>query len=298
MFDIPILFLVFNRPKPTQQVFDRIRAIKPQKLYLAADGYRQDKKGEKELCEEVKSIINKIDWNCEVKTLYREGNLGCGKAVSEAITWFFNQVEMGIILEDDCLPDMSFFTFCKTLLEFYKNDEEVMHISGDNFQIGKIIGDGSYYFSKLPHNWGWASWKRTWEKYDINLTDLDEYLKSNPTLEPYWKNVFYLVKDKKIDTWDYQYNYLLLKYNGKSILPNTNLVRNIGFNEEATHTKNSLIYYNYQDFGSIEKIIHPSNKSINVEADRFTYETYFVQSDKRKAMIRCAIKKLRNWFEI
>ena len=153
-YNIPILFLIFNRPDVTEKVFEAIRRQKPKQLFVAADGYRKNKQGEKELCDKTRSIINKIDWDCEVKTLFRNENLGCCMAVSSAIEWFFQQVEYGIILEDDCLPNASFFRFQKEMLEKYKDDSRIMMVSGDNFQNGKKRGDASYYFSKLTHIWG------------------------------------------------------------------------------------------------------------------------------------------------
>ena len=160
--DTPILFLVFNRPDTTSKVFQRIREIQPLKLFIAADGPRPEKEGEKEKCETVKrSVLENIDWPCEVKTLFRNNNLGCGKAVSNAITWFFQNVEEGIILEDDILPDKSFFNFCKDLLEKYRYDERIKVIGGSNIHKKAGIKD-SYYFSSICRIWGWASWRRVW----------------------------------------------------------------------------------------------------------------------------------------
>ena len=146
MFNTPILFLIFNRPDTTIEVFNRIKKIQPKYLFVAADGPRQDKIGEKEMCEATRAIIEQIDWDCEVKTLFRESNLGCGKAVSEAISWFFVHNEMGIILEDDCLPDLSFFSFCENLLEKYKDDSRISTICASNYQLQNNTSN-SYYFS-------------------------------------------------------------------------------------------------------------------------------------------------------
>src|SRR6187402_3370357 len=154
-FDVPILFLVFNRPETTVRVFEKIREIKPQRLFVAADGPREGKEGEKEKCQAVRDLILKnIDWPCEVKTLLRDQNLGCGKAVSSGITWFFEQVDEGIILEDDTLPAISFYNFCKLLLNKYRNEQKIKMISGINFQDGIRRGDASYYFTRLCHIWG------------------------------------------------------------------------------------------------------------------------------------------------
>jgi len=173
-FNTPILFLVFNRPNTTQRVFNVIRQVKPKQLFVAADGPRRDKGADEEKCEATREIVKQIDWDCEVKTLFREENLGCGKAVSSAITWFFENVEEGIILEDDCLPNLDFFGYCEELLDRYRDNREVMFIGGDNFQKGKKWGDASYYFSAYNHVWGWATWKRTWDIYDFKLDSINE----------------------------------------------------------------------------------------------------------------------------
>ena len=155
-FSIPILFLVFNRPETTALVFQEIRKVRPQQLFVAADGPRPDRTGEAEKCAEVKKIVAAVDWPCEVKTLFRDNNLGCRVAVSSAINWFFENVEEGIILEDDCLPHPDFFRFCNELLDYYRNDERIMHIGGNNFQFVNKYGKSSYYFSHYAHIWGWA----------------------------------------------------------------------------------------------------------------------------------------------
>lgn len=243
----PILFLIFNRPDTTQKVFDAIRKAQPKQLFVAADGARIDRGGDKEKCEITRNIIKQVDWDCEVKTLFRNENLGCGKAVSGAITWFFENVEEGIILEDDCLPNSDFFIYCKEMLDYYRNNRDVMFIGGDNFQKGKKWGDASYYFSAYNHVWGWATWKRTWDIYDFKLNNInwDEindilnfYFNSTPQIN-YWKNIFKRMKgDNPIDTWDYQLTLSIWKNKGISIIPNVNLVSNIGFGVQATHTNN------------------------------------------------------------
>jgi hypothetical protein len=146
-------------------VFERIRAIKPHKLFIAADGPRLDRSAEIEKCLQAREIISQIDWQCELKTLFKAENSGPFWGPVSAISWFFKEVEEGIILEDDCLPDLSFFTFCEQLLEYYRNETKIMHISGSNFQFGQKHGKDSYYFSKYTHVWGWATWKRAWQHY-------------------------------------------------------------------------------------------------------------------------------------
>ena len=239
-----VLFLVFNRPDTTRQVFEAIRKAKPPRLYVAADGPRADRPGEEGKCEQVRQIATNVDWDCEVKTLFREKNLGCGKAVSSAITWFFENEEEGIIIEDDCLPSQSFFWFYQELLERYRDDERVMVISGDNFDFGRKRTEYSYYFSRYIHTWGWASWRRTWKLYDVNMSLwpevrdhgwLADILERKKTVR-YWRGIFERVYQGKIDTWDYQLWFACWIQNGLCIIPNQNLISNIGFGISATHT--------------------------------------------------------------
>lgn len=280
----PILFLIFNRPDTTEKVFNVIRQVKPKRLFIAADGPRLDKVGERELCEKSREIINKIDWDCEVKTLFRDYNLGCGKAVSSAITWFFENVEEGVILEDDCLPNLDFFYYCQQMLEKYREKKEVMVIAGSNLNGQKTIERDSYYFSAYAYVWGWATWKRSWNKYDFYLKDIREdefeniiknYFYYNPQIN-YWKKIFKKMKSNNpVDTWDYQLNFSIWKNKGFSIVPNINLVSNIGFGREATHTINKRsIAANSPSFG-ILPIKHPSKVFIDQYADK-NYFSLFI----------------------
>lgn len=175
-FDIPILFVIFNRPDTTQKVFDEIRKQQPKYLYVAADGPRIGKSEDQMKCQITRAIIDQVDWDCDLKLLFREENLGCGKAVSSAITWFFDQEEMGIVLEDDCLPHPDFFQYCKELLIKYKDVDKVKFISGTNFDIKSNQTDASYYFSAYIHVWGWASWRRVWKDYHYNLSDFQKLM--------------------------------------------------------------------------------------------------------------------------
>ena len=254
----PILFLVFNRPEVTQRVFDAIRIARPPKLYIAADGPRKDKVGEVERCQAVQEIISKVDWPCEVSRLVREKNLGCKIAVSSAIDWFFSCEPEGIILEDDCLPHPDFFVYCDELLERYRNDERVGLISGTAFgdlRIKKLLsGPEDYLFNRYPSIWGWASWRRFWRDYDVSIKLWEKYRQDISPLTTDLKLrkrndwLFDQVSNSKIDTWDYQVSFLLWSTSRISITPRFNLIENIGFGEDATHTKKS-----YQiDFNRIQ----------------------------------------------
>jgi len=244
MFETPILFLIFNRPDTTQKVFDAIRQQKPKYLFVAADGPRKHKQGESETCQRVRDIIKQIDWDCELKTLFRDENLGCKMAVSSAITWFFENVEQGIILEDDCLPDSSFFPYCEELLDQYKDDTRIGHISGNNFLPDITYESISYDFCSYSHIWGWATWRRVWKNYDVNLSfwkeqkDKRSFLFNNKWEEIYFSSFLSdaINNHNNIDTWDMQYLFTLRLQNQLSIYPIVNLVTNIGLGDpNATH---------------------------------------------------------------
>jgi hypothetical protein len=243
----PVLFLIYKRPETTERVFNAIRMAKPQKLFIAADGPKKDSADEAETCQQVRKIATAVDWECEVKTLFRNENLGCRRAVSNAINWFFENVDEGIILEDDCLPSLSFFGFCEELLKRYKNDTRIMHIAGYNAHFGKRYGDASYYFSNYNLIWGWATWKRAWQYYSEDMSDYEYFLKSKT-----FKDVFHSKKEQlffkdsfkqtfqgHIDSWGYFWLFSRCMQGGYAIHPNCNLIENIGFTENATHTKST-----------------------------------------------------------
>jgi hypothetical protein len=286
--ETPILLLVFNRPDTTRAVLDALRPLKPKYIYVGADGPRKGKEGEQEKCEAVRALFKTIDWDCELKTNFREHNLGCGYAASQAISWFFQHVEQGIIIEDDCVPHPSFFTFCAEMLEKYKNDERIMHISGNNFLKRKYNSNESYYFTKYFTCWGWATWRRAWQLYDFNMPFLNDFLSSanfknlslNKKQEDYWLYIADLVRDgkrDKLDTWDYQWLFCCWHYNALGVTPVVNLVTNIGFGEDATHTVNDS-KVGYVKTRAIEKIIHPTQMVRNRKVDMETFNTYFVPS--------------------
>ncbi|MFA6103025.1 MAG: glycosyltransferase family A protein [Victivallaceae bacterium] len=274
---VPILFLVFNRPETTIKVFEAIRQYRPQQLFIAADGTRPDRPGEAEKCAEVRKIADAVDWPCEIKTLFREHNLGCRDAVSSAINWFFENVEEGIILEDDCLPHPDFFRYCQELLEYYRNDERVMHISGSNFQRGLKRGDASYYFSSYAHIWGWASWRRAWQYYDADLKKLDITVLQNTfnskKISKRWLEILQEVKNMNphFNTWDFQWSYTLFEHNGLAVTPNVNMISNIGFGS-GTHTLKKDSEFAEIPAESIAKaLIHPMQKIPDEAADKVVF---------------------------
>lgn len=300
----PVLFLIFNRPDTTLQVFEAIRNTKPAKLYIAADGPRADRKDDAILCQETLAIVKDIDWNCEVKTLYREKNLGCKHAISSAIDWFFNNEEEGIILEDDCLPSNSFFFFCDTLLEKYRFDTRIRHITGCNLQIGNRWGDASFYFANQTHVWGWASWKRVWNDYDKDLKAFDENeveekisnIFSDKFVIETWAHIFKEVKAGRIDTWDYQLAFLNFFNNGLSVNPNFNLIKNIGFRNDATHTINPESPYSNIPLEEIDEISYPIYVLPEKKADYFAlvHEFNLVERWRKYNSLRYTMKR---WFK-
>lgn len=279
----PVLFVIFNRPDNTQKVFNAIKQVKPRQLFVAADGPRENKEGEKEKCEQARKIIEQVDWDCKVYKNYSDVNLGCKVRPSSGIDWFFENVEEGIILEDDCLPSQSFFWFCQELLDYYRNDTKIMNISGKNFQFGRKRGGGTYYFSKYFDCWGWATWRRAWKYFDVNMTNFEKFKTENQIKnmfqikqqQKYWMNIFQITCDGKIDAWDYQWLYTCLINHGLCIMPNVNLVSNIGFGPDSTHTKNKNSIRSEVEAKEITDIIHPNFILADQEADLLTSKICF-----------------------
>jgi hypothetical protein len=301
-----VLFLVFNRPEMTALVMDAIRAAQPPRLYVAADGPR-DRPGEAERCEQARRIATAVDWPCTVQTLFRPQNLGLRDAVSSAITWFFEREEEGIILEDDCIPCSTFFLYCSELLERYRDDRRVMSISGDNFQRGTSIDQYSYYFSKYAHGWGWATWRRAWALYDRNMDFWPELRDAGmlkawsdgyEAFEHYWTRIFNDVASGTINSWGYRFLFSCWAQGGLTCLPRSNLVANIGFGPEATHTKDPTSWQSEMPVFDLEfPLRHPPFVYRNVDADtRETIDEYLPSLRKRvespaERMARAAIRR-------
>jgi len=249
----PILLIIFNRLDTTKKVFAEIRKAKPKQIFIASDGPREEKMKEKEIVEKVrKYVLDNIDWQCEVKTLFREKNLGCKYAVSGAITWFFDNVEQGIILEDDCLPNQSFFRFCQEMLNKYKFHKKITHINGTNFiSIKTRNNKEDYFFSNSVFIWGWATWRRAWKKYDVEINKKIRFfdiLKASRGPLDFIQNLklLFSLNNGNVDTWDIQ-RYLEIKIkNELCITPNKNLVKNVGFDSLSfTNNKNDPIDRKY-----------------------------------------------------
>lgn len=254
MFNTPVLLIVFNRPDSTKMVLESLKYVKPQMLFIACDGPRSDNIHDKELVKEVRRLCNEISWKCEIKMLLQNYNLGCSKGPISAINWFFSHVEAGIILEDDCLPSPPFFTYCETLLEYYKNDTQVLNICGSNMGYNKSDSSG-YFYSRFMNMSGWATWRRSASEIDYELKSWTKVrnplwksykllrqgiLDADINWYKYWRDKFdKTIATDRITWWDWQWIYYQLCTKKLSIIPNQNLVTNIGFNESATHTKDS-----------------------------------------------------------
>jgi hypothetical protein len=276
----PILFLIFSRPDTTKQVFEAIRQARPPRLYVAADGPRSNREGERERCEITREIATRVDWPCELKTLFRNDNLGCGNAVSKAITWFFENEEEGIILEDDVLPHPDFFSFCDEMLEKYRNDNRVGIISGHNHLYDGITRTESYGFMPIINIWGWATWRRNWKIYDFNLKNstIGDYslaLKkfySDCSICNSFKWTYRCMKEYLVDTWDYQFSIALTLNEKINITPYKNLTKNIGFGENASHTTNDNQKEMGIEMSGILPIVHPDKVEVDAEATSLEIE--------------------------
>lgn len=302
----PVAFIIFNRPDTTERVFAEIAKAKPPKLLVVADGPRADRDGEAEKAATTRAIIDRVDWDCEVLTNYSDINLGCKRRVSSGIDWVFEQVEEAIILEDDCLPHPSFFRFCEELLMRYRHDQRISQINGVNFQSGYRINDDSYYFSKNSHIWGWASWRDRWQNdYDVEMKRWPRIRDQgrmadwfySPAEKTSWTNIFEKVYQGEVDTWDYQWSFAVLLHGRLSILPNVNLISNIGFGPDATHTIVAGALSNLQVDEMHFPLNHPEGIFASHALDRRFFKEFSMPSLPRRVknkLVKILFHALRN----
>jgi len=284
----PVLFLIFNRLDTVKSVIAAIRKAKPPRIYIASDGARPSRGvDEAANVQAVRSfVLNAIDWDCEVKTLFRSENLGCRMAVSGAIEWFFEHEAEGIILEDDCLPNASFFEFCDSMLSYYREDDRIMCISGTHYHGGGNQPEQSYFFSMYNHCWGWASWRRAWSAYDRHVDDWPrlregQWLRrigGSQLFAKKWTSIFDRAFAGQIDSWAYRWTYACWVESGLTVSSSKNLILNIGFNSDATHTTSSHPP-SYLEGASLEllpmPIIHPSVVCQDYDADDWSRKNIF-----------------------
>ena len=288
--ETPVLLIAWRRPHTLRQVIQAIRPIAPRQLFVACDGARPDRPGEAEQVAATRAVVDQeIDWPCEVHRLYSDVNQGCSVGPIRAISWFFEHVEEGIILEDDCVPHPDFFSYCTTLLCRYRHDERVWCISGNNFQNGRWRGMASYYFSAYTHCWGWASWRRCWQHFDAALQDWPAFRDSglmpsvfdDPVECRYWSRIwdFTHARSERVSWWDYQWTHACLIHGGLTVLPNRNLVRNVGFGEDATHTKKQHVDTTIAE--GLAPLEHPRFVVRDRAADRYTFDHVFGGQKRR-----------------
>jgi hypothetical protein len=299
-FDVPIAFCIFNRPKLTAAVFKEIRRRRPRRLLIVGDGARADRPDDERLVAESREIAAQVDWDCTVETHYSDVNLGCRRRMASGLDWAFSKAERLIILEDDCVPNESFFTFCKELLDRFSDDERVMMISGNNFQPEPVSTD-SYYFSRWAHIWGWASWRRSWRFFDLSISQwpivrdsglIGSMVDSRQELE-YWKPIFEQVHCGSIDTWDFSWMFNCWLQGGLTVLPQVNLVRNIGFGADATHTSDQNSPLANLSTSKLEFWRHPSHMVRNRPADEYSFHTLF---SRNATMEPLGNKSRSGWF--
>jgi len=315
--DTPLLLIAWRRPHTLRQVIDAIRPVAPTRLYVACDGPSPERLGEAEKVAATRAVIeHEIDWPCQIERLYSDVNQGCRLGVSRSITWFFNQVEEGIILEDDCLPNPDFFLFCAELLDRYRYDTRIWSISGSNWQKGNWRGDSSYYFSRFNHSWGWATWKRCWSQYqgiEKRWPQIrDSGLLQNLAEDDYEWTLFASTWDSIYNSnnphiWDYWWSLVIMSNSGLTAMPNRNLIRNIGFDEDATHTSNILTSVDPCSLFVIDctstshelpkPIVHPSAVVRCREAELYEIDfrmgrSYYRRSTSLKSRFKRAIKRI------
>ena len=266
-----VLFVIFNRYDKAKLVFEQIRKVKPPRLYIAADGPRENNKDDIINCQKTREIIKEVDWECDVKTLFREKNMQCGPSLTGGISWAFEYEEDLIILEDDCVPEEAFFYFCENLLDYYKDNEQIMSIAGGN--SGKYKSEtASYSFcSMMSGIWGWATWKRVWKNYRFYIRDIyppeEIYEKLNElfydsNIINFWMYIYDLSSEgKALYEWSYQLHFQMIMNNGLSILPNDNYVVNIGTPECVKNPKRIKELLDNREYHDIPKnLIHPEIK--------------------------------------
>ncbi len=282
----PVAFLIFNRPDVTARVFEAIRRAQPPQLLIVADGPRADRPGEAEKCAATRAVVERVDWDCDVRRRFSDVNLGCGPGVAGGLDWVFAQAERAIVLEDDCLPDPTFFAFCEELLERYADDERVMNVLGSNFRAlyAPPTGRDSYRFSQFHVPWGWATWRRAWRFYDVRAARWPEAEAENwldglfrdPRDARYWEQTFASVHGKdRSHTWDHQWMFACWRQSGLSVVPDVHLVSNIGFGPEATHTTGYTVGADAPTGAMRFPLRHPAAVVRDAALDDFIQHIYY-----------------------
>jgi hypothetical protein len=300
----PVVLIIFKRPEQTEKVFEVIRQAKPPKLLVIADGPRAEQPGEQEKCAAARAIIDRVDWDCEVFKNYSDVNLSCDPNIAKGLNWVFDTVEEAIILEDDCLPHPTFFRYCEELLDRYRHDQRIMHISGQNNQFGRRRTEYSYYFSRFPLCWGWATWRRSWQYFDVNVKLWPEVRDGNflkdiledPYAVKVWADVAQRLYDGHLTGWDFKWMFACWVQNGLSIIPNVNLVSNIGHGIDATHTDDEKSPYSNLPVEPMSfPLKHPPFIIRDLQSDKFIQRTTF---DYAPNLFKRATAKLKKIMKV
>ncbi len=289
--NIPILIIAWKRPQHLIKLINSLKDIEPRNIYVSIDGPNESNENDYILVNETRKVIEeKIKWDCSIKKKYNKKNLGCKNGVSSAITWFFNQVDEGIIIEEDCLLHSDFFIFAEILLDYYRDNKKVWTITSNNFQQNNLRGDGSYYYGRIPYCWGWATWKDRWVNYDANLSKWEKFksteminnIFTNSSERNYWIKIFNNLKYKnKPDSWAYRWYFSSIINDALTITPNINMANNIGFgDEDATNTKGgkSPVYCNLNKPTNILPLRHPTFQIRSIDADDFAFRNYYYKN--------------------
>jgi len=302
-FNTPIAFLIFNRPGVTRQVFETIRRVRPTTLLVIGDGPRAGRQDEAAAVAATRAIIDEVDWPCDVATEYSTNNLGCKRRVASGLDWVFDAFDEAIVLEDDCIPDPTFFPFCQEMLSRYRNDERIFSISGDNFQRGRSFASNGYYFSKYFHCWGWASWRRAWKTVDLQISKWPQFtsagglheIADSPREEAYWQRVLDAQHRGEVDSWAYSCLGSSWMKGGLHIHPDVNLVSNIGFAGDATHTTQSSCPLANMTTQPLYQWNKPEFVVRNKAADMRTFDTVYARPNRLRRWKNKVQKQWKRW---
>jgi hypothetical protein len=298
-FDTPILLLTFNRPVLLAGLIDKLRSVRPRKIYFASDGPRLVSSTDKLNVDECRALMSSVDWDCQIFRKLNDTNLGCRNGIVSAVNWFFENEEAGIILEDDCWPEPTFFSYCENLLEVHKRDSNVMSITGYNALGVDQSADQNYYFSHFGGIWGWATWRRAWARYDNDNENMRSFAESDYLLKLLGDSLgakrkafllegCKLLQENKIDTWDLNWAYTRHRYSGLTCVPKYNLIRNVGFGNFATNTTSRK--ETVKSYGNIEMDAH---SELPIIPNR-EYDEYFISQISTPSLIKRILNKIKH----